>query len=416
MTSPVVHIIGGGLAGLAAAVRLTKAGRSVTVYEMAGYAGGRCRSFLSPALGRRIDNGNHLMLSGNVQAMAYLDDIGASGSLWQPRRAAFAFADLKTGHRWSIRPGGGRLPLWLLDKRRRVPGCTVFQHLAAINLLWAPRSATVAERFHDDSRFYKLFLEPLAIAVLNTDPQEAAASLLSPVLKQTLGRGEAACRPCIPKRGLSESLIDPALEFIRSAGGEIRFRHRVAKLQFDGDSLKGFALGDGAVSLADGDAVIVATPPEAANGLIPGLKVPRRCNAIVNVHFLIENSVREPGFTGIVNGNSQWIFVRGNVASVTISAAGELVGLAADEIVALVWPEVRRVLDLPDLPPPPYGIVKEKRATIAQTPEQELRRPATETPWRNLMLAGDWTATGLPATIEGAVSSGNRAAAAVLRR
>ncbi len=409
-----VHIIGAGLAGLAAAVNLTRAGLRVVVYERAGHGGGRCRSFLSPALGRALDNGNHLMLSGNDQAMAYVETIGASETLWRAPRAAFSFADLATGRRWSIRPGRGRLPWWLLDKNRRVPGSTVAQHLAALKLLSASPGATVADCFDTDGALYRLFVEPLAIAVLNTDPQEGAASLLVPVLKQTLGRGAAACLPCIPKQGLSETLVDPALEFIRAGGNEIRFQARVKNFSFRGDRLAGFQVDDQMIALADDDRVIVATPPDGAVELIPDLVVPRQYRAIVNAHFVLQEPVREPGFLGLINGFSQWVFVRHDMASVTISAATDLVERATEDIALLLWPEVCQALDLPEAPLPPYSIIKEKRATIAQTPVQERLRPGTVTKWRNLYLAGDWTATGLPATIEGAILSGNGAARSVL--
>jgi len=412
----VVHIVGAGLAGLAAGVALTRAGHAVSIYEMAGHAGGRCRSFHEPALGQRIDNGNHLMLSGNGQAMSYLNTIGAQETLWQPREAAFAFVDLQTTGRWSIRPGRGVFPFWLFDKRRRVPGVTVFQHLAALKLLRAPRTASIADCFDTSSPLFKLFVEPLAIAVLNTNPHEAAARLLVPVLKQTLGRGEAACRPCIPLQGLSESLIDPALMFIRAGGGNIHFHKRVKNIEFTGTHIDGVVLDDATITVAKNDTVIVAVPPDTAASLVPGLKVPQQYRAIVNAHFKLDNAVLEPSFVGVINGHSQWVFVRDAMASVTISAATELLGFGSEKIASLLWPEVCQVLGLPDQVMPPFRIIKEKRATIAQTPEQDALRPSTGTPWVNLFLAGDWTATGLPATIEGAVLSGNRAADAVLRR
>lgn len=411
-----VHIIGAGLAGLAAAVALTRAGLAVTLYEMAGHAGGRCRSLHAPTLGRRIDNGNHLMLSGNGQAMSYLKTIGALDTLWQPHEAAFAFVDLQTTKRWLIRPGAGPIPMWLCDKNRRVPEATVFQHLAALKLLWAPRSASVADCFDTSGPLFRLFVEPLTIAVLNTNPYEAAASLLLPVLQQTLGRGEAACRPCIPMQGLSESLIDPALAFIGAGGGEIRYHNRVRSFRFSGGGLVEILLDDATVTLARNDTVIVATPPETTAGLLPDLNVPQQHRAIVNAHFMLDKAVQEPGFVGVIGGHSQWVFVRDVMASVTISAATELLDFGSEKIASLLWPEVCQVLGLPVSILPPFRIIKEKRATIAQTPAQEALRPPTGTRWENLFLAGDWTATGLPATIEGAVLSGNKAADAVLQR
>lgn len=414
-TGGTVHIIGAGLAGLAAAVRLMAAGRPVIIYEMAGQAGGRCRSFHDTTLGRRIDNGNHLLLSGNGEAMSYIAAIGASDTLWRPRRAAFEFVDLETDRRWSIRPGRGRLPLWLLDQTRRTPGSTALEHLAALKLAWAPASATVADCFDTASPLYRRFWRPLTIAVLNTEPQEAAAGLLWPVLKQTIGRGEAFCRPCIPRRGLSDSLIDPAVKFIGDRAGNIFFRRRLVALEFVGKRIGRLVFNDGPVGLADNEAVIFAAPAEAAAGLLPGLRVPTRFSAIVNAHFLLKEQVPEPGFSGLINANCQWLFVRRDMVSATVSAAAGMVELDSDKIAALLWPEISRVMGGANFPLPRYRIVKERRATIAQIPAQEPLRPATKTPWSNLMLAGDWTATALPATIEGAILSGHKAAAAILR-
>ncbi|HER26878.1 MAG TPA: hypothetical protein ENI69_07190, partial [Rhodospirillales bacterium] len=188
----------------------------------------------------------------------------------------------------------------------------------------------------------------------------------------------------------------------------------VKNFSFRGDRLAGFQVDDQMIALADDDRVIVATPPDGAVELIPDLVVPRQYRAIVNAHFVLQEPVREPGFLGLINGFSQWVFVRHDMASVTISAATDLVERATEDIALLLWPEVCQALDLPEAPLPPYSIIKEKRATIAQTPVQERLRPGTVTKWRNLYLAGDWTATGLPATIEGAILSGNGAARSVL--
>src|SRR5271154_7218582 len=119
---PITHVIGAGLAGLSAALRLTEAGYRVALYEAGPQAGGRCRSYFDEVLGCRIDNGNHLLMSGNRSALAYLDRIGAADSLAGPDEARFPFVDLETGERWEVVPNDGPLPLWLLDPKRRVPG------------------------------------------------------------------------------------------------------------------------------------------------------------------------------------------------------------------------------------------------------------------------------------------------------
>ena len=127
MTRGVLHIIGAGIAGLSAAVRLLDAGRDVIVHEAAAFAGGRCRSYLDPTLGVVIDNGNHLLLSGNHEALDYLDRVGARGTLHDPGAAVFDFADLKSGERWRLDLSEGRIPWWLFDRKKRVPGTRFFR-------------------------------------------------------------------------------------------------------------------------------------------------------------------------------------------------------------------------------------------------------------------------------------------------
>ena len=117
-----VHVVGAGLAGLSAALDLVAAGVGVTVHEAGPAAGGRCRSYFDRELGCRIDNGNHLLLSGNRAAWAFLDRVGARGTMGGPAEPVFPFMDLATSERWTVRPNRGRLPWWVLSRGRRVPG------------------------------------------------------------------------------------------------------------------------------------------------------------------------------------------------------------------------------------------------------------------------------------------------------
>ncbi|MCZ6604760.1 MAG: FAD-dependent oxidoreductase, partial [Alphaproteobacteria bacterium] len=126
-----VHVIGAGLAGLASAVALARAGWEVVVYETAGQAGGRCRSFYDDALDRVIDNGNHLLMSANSAALAYLEAIGSVGSFWSPDRAAYPFFDLGTGERWTVVPTRGAFPRWIFDRSARVAGTSPWHYLPA---------------------------------------------------------------------------------------------------------------------------------------------------------------------------------------------------------------------------------------------------------------------------------------------
>jgi squalene-associated FAD-dependent desaturase len=408
-------VIGAGLAGLSAAVRLARAGRSVTVYEAAGHAGGRCRSFFDEVLDRRIDNGNHLILSGNDDTRAYLEAIGATDRLRGPENAEFPFLDLETGERWTVRPGPGRIPWWILSSARRIPGSRLSEYLRALRLARAGGDTTVAQCLDGDGVLFRRFWEPLAVAALNTGVDEGAASLLWSVVRETFGRGEAACRPRIADPGLSECFVDPALRLLEKTGATVRFRNRLRAVTVEGDAVAALTFTGGeTVRLGEGDRAILAVPPAAAAALLPGLETPRESRAIVNGHFVVGRTDEKPPFLGLIGGLCQWLFVRGDVASVTVSAADSLAEESSEAIATRMWPEVARALGLDGETLPTFRIVKEKRATFAQTPVETRRRPGFRIPRTNLFLAGDWTDTGLPATIEGSIRSGRMAANATV--
>jgi len=210
--APRTFVIGAGMAGLSCAVRLSSLGRAIEVLESAPHAGGRCRSYFDDHLGRRIDNGNHLLLSGNSATLSYLSKVGAEGTLAGPARAEFAFFDLKGRAGWTLRPNAGRLPWWILVPSRRVPGTRVRDYLRAARLAGAGPSQTVAEVLDDGGPLYRHFWHPFALAVMNTDPEEASAALLWPVVRETLGRGaKRPNRPRIARVVIDGKLVDPAL-------------------------------------------------------------------------------------------------------------------------------------------------------------------------------------------------------------
>jgi protoporphyrinogen oxidase len=163
-----VHVVGAGLAGLSAALRLSEAGVAVVLHEAARHAGGRCRSYLDATLGCRIDNGNHLLIAGNHASMAYLRAIGAADTLVGPREAAFPFLDLATSERWVLRPNVGRLPWWLFNAERRVAGTRPLDYFRALALAAARQDDTVADALDRDSVIFRRLWQPLAVAALNT--------------------------------------------------------------------------------------------------------------------------------------------------------------------------------------------------------------------------------------------------------
>ncbi len=410
-----VHIIGAGLSGLSAALDLSARGDAVVVHEATGFAGGRCRSYHDAFVGMTIDNGNHLLLSANHAARAYLRGIGAEDRLVGPPHADFPFVDLQSGERWTLRLNDGRLPLWLFDARRRVPGTRARDYLPLARLLFAPKGKAVGEVIRCEGPAYKRLVEPLLLAALNIEPPQGAARLAAAIVRETIAAGGRACRPLVARDGLGATMIEPALAALQQRGAVLRFEHQLRGLRFGAERVEALDFGADAIALGRDDAVILAVPPYAASALVRDLIVPTEFRAIVNAHFRIDPPPGQPPLIGVLNGTVEWIFAFPGRLSVTISAGDRLVSAPREDLAQTIWNEVARVAGLPQTLPP-WQIVRERRATFAATPAQDARRPGPTTRWRNLLLAGDWTDTGLPATIEGAIRSGHRAASYIKAR
>jgi hydroxysqualene dehydroxylase len=409
----VVHVVGAGIAGLSAAVRLVEAGLKVVVHEAASFAGGRCRSYLDPTLGVVIDNGNHLLLSGNHAALDYLGRIGARGTLHDPGAAVFDFVDFASGERWRLDLSEGRIPWWLFDKKRRAPGAALGEYFAPLGLFMKGPSATVGEAMDCGGPLYERLWRPLLTSALNTDPPQSSAVLTAALLRETLAAGGKACHPLFAAHGLGKSFIDPALAFLSQRGAPVRFADRLRTIRFQEKRAVALDFDRAQEELDADDFVILSAPPWTAKDLLPGLTAPNEFRAILNVHFHVDPPRGQPAILGVVNGQIEWLFAFPDRLSVTISNADRLIDRPRDELAAAIWGEAATLTGLsPDLPP--WQIVKEKRATFAATPAENAKRPDSRTKWANIALAGDWTQTGLPATIEGAVRSGYKAASIII--
>ncbi len=403
-----VHVIGGGVAGLAAALELTDSGRAVTLYESGPACGGRCRSYFDRELGCRIDNGNHLLLSGNSSVMRYLERIGARDTLGGPATPVFPFMDLRSQARWTVRPNMGRFPWWVLAKGRGVPGARLADYAALLKLRTAGPDDTVAALLPHNALYTRL-IEPLAVAALNTSPEQGSARLLWAIISESLAKGGRNCIPCFPKEGLSESFVEPALRFLTCEGVEIRTSHRISALTVEHGRITALAGPEGAIAVPEGESVVLAVPAPVAAALVPGTSAPDAYEAIINLHFKADFPGGEAGFVGLIGGVAEWVFFKPGIVSVTISAANRLLDQPAEGLATRIWREIQiitgAVAEMPQ-----YRLIREKRATFAATPVQQMRRSCATTTLSNLVLAGDWTDTGLPATIEGAIRSGFAAA------
>ena len=390
-----LHVVGAGLAGLSCALTAADAGLEVVLHESTDHAGGRCRSWVEPTLDRLIDNGTHMVVAANKTVFRFLNRIGSPDGL-APGPKTFAMIDLASGERWVTSP------------LRLAPSI-----LASLGRMMFRGDRDIASCLGGSSQ-YRRFWQPLAVAVMNTPAEAASAKVFRRVLAKTLWRSAAASRPFFARHGLSEAFIQPALTTLEQAGAQIRLQHALRRVERTGKRVDRLIFDDGAVELGQGDSVVIALPWVVARSLLPELpELPT--SPIVNAHFRVAVPPTKhfvDGALGIIGGTAEWLFLRDDVISVTISAAAKAAEQSVDSLTQTLWEEICKALEINDVPLA-SRIIKEKRATIFHTPEVERLRPQPRA-GENLVLAGDWTATGLPCTIEGALLSGERAAQEVL--
>lgn len=419
---PTIHVIGAGISGLAAASRAARSGVRTIVYEAAGHAGGRARSLYDEKLGCTIDNGNHLLLGANKSTITYLSDIDAQDRVKEIRPAVFPFLDVKTGESWQIQPGRAIPPTWLFSRSRRVPNTRTIEYVDQANKLRASgKLDTVANAVGTSSALFEKLWQPLCKAALNTDAFEASAQLMWHVVRETFLRGEKACRPWYFHKGLDAALVEPAVSSLLKQSVQVRFKTRLQSMDDNFQRVTALSFSKGTVSLDKDDAVILALPPKACNQIWPAAGAPSESKTILNAHFRLDVPIKLPWnlpFIGLINTDAQWIFVRDNILSLTVSAANRLAKLRNQAIASKLWKEVGLAIQHVPTALPPWRIIKERRGTFAQNPAQVNGRAPALTKLSNLFLAGDWTDTGMPATIDGSVTSGFTAsdkAVAVIR-
>lgn len=379
-----VHIIGGGIAGLSAAVFLVKRGINVKVYEAGSYAGGRCRSYFDDKLGMEIDNGNHLLLKANKEALRLIKEIGAEHTLLRTKN--IPFVDLAKRSKW-------RFP--------NIPDVKISEYSTALSLAFAGNK-TVRQCVASSPLLYRRLWKPLCVSLLNTPPEIASAKMFRDVMARILLGGSSAYTP---KHSWDKSLIEPALRYI---GDKIETNRVVKKIR----AKKGRITAIDDVKIGKNEAVIIAVPPHVLKKFMPKISTLAQAHAIVNIHFKYDYK-KISGFLGIVGEDTHWLFFKKNIISTTTSAADDMVKKSEKEIAKATWKVIKNALRIED-DIPPFRVIKEKRATFSCTNENLKKRPGHKTPYDNLFIAGDFTDTGLPATIEGAVVSGKKAAYCII--
>ena len=404
-----VHIIGGGVAGLAAAVGCVQSGVDVALYEASPHLGGRCRSYRHTEFGCDLDNGAHAVLSNNKAVARYLSALGAADRLQSYGQNGLSFIDVRDSAPWRL-----QIPQCLWNPAARPPGTTAWDILAGAQLAY--NVGTTARALSATPNATEKLWEPLCTAALNTPLTEADSSLLAPVLRGMAMPGGLRHGLKLPVVSLSHTYIEPAESWLASQGVVINRQSPVRKIGVAAGAVAYLIFDKLELSITHTDSVILAVPPWSP--LLAQLDIHTEALAlspIVNLHFQVVADVSDD-FIGLIGGLSQWLWVHNGIATVTISAADDLMAIESELIAARVWSEIALILSQDPSAAAPVHVVKERRATLRHSAGVNQYRPPVNTHVMNLFLAGDWINTGLPCTLESAMQSGFSAAMGCLKR
>ncbi|ABK42834.1 amine oxidase [Magnetococcus marinus MC-1] len=431
-------IIGGGLAGLACASEALRQGRRPLLVEAAPRLGGRVASHWDRRWGCVLDNGPHLLVGAYKETLAWLAQLGVQEGL--QRGTAYHFYTPQHGHhKLSLGPGWAA---WRLGRGlAQLPGLSggeLWSLRGLLPALWrehvrgAAHALTVTQwlqRAGSPPQLFERLWEPLCLATLNEGPGSADAHLFAGVLSRLFLWNSADAQPLYPTQDLSSLLVEPARRWIEQRGGVIRTGLRLQGLEQSQQQITALILHSATEGvtwhLPAGLPVVLAIPHWSLASLLPQWAQQQGWTEwpaapIVAVHLRYDGAVKQPApMVGMPGSVSQWLCQWPMAAgegriSAAISAAYREVSWQSQRLIDAVHQDV--VAQQPQLAgmQPQGRVIKTQRATFASWPGVNRWRPNGRcTPWHNMYLAGDWTATGLPATIEGAVQSGRQAAQAI---
>ena len=431
-------VIGGGCAGFSAATALVESGARVLVVEARPGLGGRATAFTDPETGERVDNGQHILMGCYEDTLAFLRRIGASDRVqWQsglkvpmidraghhtvlalpalPSPLHFlagvmAWEALSWSERLSVLKAGSAIKPGAGSREPGAAGETVRQWL---------------QRIGQAPRLCELFWEPLALAALNQSIDQAEASAFIRVLVRVFGPDPASAAIVLPAVPLDEMYAEPSRAWLEARGSRVRV-NAPAKVAIEGSRVTGVRVRDEFIAAP----VVISTvpwhsfyalfdaPPASLTGTIANATALPSL-PIVTVNLWFDAPVMQEPLVGLPGRNFQWVFDRRAIVggeashlSLISSGAESIVSLPNDAIVALALSEVRSALPAARAATLRKSLaVREKRSTFSLAPGAP-PRPQTVTAIEGFLLAGDWIDTGLPATIESAVISGHRSAAA----
>ena len=430
-----VVVLGAGYAGLACAAELVRRGHQVTLLEARALLGGRAHSFIDPKTGLELDNGQHILMGCYRETLALLRHLGVGDRLQKPPRLHVPYCS-ERGR--SALTATAPAPLHLASALLHFGELSLADKWAAAKLALRLRLGgnpgphqTVAhwlQRWKQTHNVIRALWEPLCLAALNEPVASGSAALFATVIRRSfLGKPEDSTI-YLSSVGLSELFAPEVEELLEMCDGAVRLQTQVKALRFTETALEEIELADGTTLRPE--AIVSALPWHVLRGLLPvGSKLAAACRGlgdapIVSLHLWLDRPVLREPFVGFLDSPVHWIFSRdqiqggagnqpGHVYTAVISGARAVLDLSPAELEELTMREMRRFLPETHAARVLHRMVyKARSATFAATPEAEELRPGSATEWSNFWLAGDWVNTGLPATIEGAIVSGNRAACA----
>lgn len=432
-----IVIVGGGWAGLAAAVELARQGRKPVVLEAARTLGGRARSLRIDSL--IVNNGNHLLLGSYRSVLNILQIIGVPEERVLRRIPIGLMLKSIFGTEITLQTRSLPAPLHLLWALITADGLSIEASTAALRLLWRARRTGFDVRPDVSLMYYlrrckqpadavRALWQPLCHAALATPIEHASTRLFLHILRDVFFSRHSESDLLIPITPLVDCLPQPAADYIEAHGGSVLVGARVQALTVDAEgAVTGVQLRGQTLPARQ---VIIATAPDTAASLLyghaPTSNLAQQCagietHPISTLYLQYAPPVQLPhALVGVLDGTVQWLFDRSHIdgqrglITAVIGGPGPHARLSNDALTALMAADVAKLY--PHWPPPQaLHLVREKRATLAATPENEASRPRAMTPIKGLWLAGDYTAAGLPSSLEAAVRSGIVCARRVFR-
>lgn len=425
-----IAVMGGGFAGIAAAIRLAKEGHWVEIFEAKSYLGGRAHSFTDAKTGLSLDNGQHILMGCYRSCLELIEHLGVEYKLERPPVLHVPYESPQHG-RTSLKASRLPAPFHLLSALIGASEMSWADRLSIVkmglSLRWKhpPNDRLTVENWLHRERqtpnAIRVLWEPLCLAALNEPLRDASAKLFYQVLKRSLFGDRFDSSILISKVGLSELLMPEAEVFLRRTGGEIHFGTGVKELHFSGKRVVELVTTEG--GKREFDYFVSCMPWNATAKLLAeengeyAQRLSRITSSpIISIHILCDCQIIDESFVGLLDSPIHWIFDRSDHLSpenrddflycIVMSAAHEWIDRKSDELTDFVWSEINRFFPATQDGQIKHRVVyKSRDATFAAKPEIDPLRPPAQTPWENLFVAGDWVQTGLPATLESAVLS-----------